>query len=104
MGLPASPRGPGEPPGPRSGPSAARPDAETVPLAVVALLSALLCWPVGSVAGVLLGHLALHRIRRTGEPGRRFAVSGLVLGYAGLVCAAVVLVVVVAGLRRGTAG
>ncbi|ROO82796.1 uncharacterized protein DUF4190 [Actinocorallia herbida] len=83
------------------------PGAETVPLAVIALLSALLCWPVGSLAGVLLGHLALHRIRRTGEPGRRFAVSGLVLGYVGLLCAlaAVLLLVLATGApRAGTAG
>ncbi|MDX6738566.1 DUF4190 domain-containing protein [Actinocorallia sp. A-T 12471] len=80
MGSPHPSRGPGCPSGPRSVPA----DAQTVPLAVVAVLSAVLCWPVGSVAGVLLGHLALHRIRRTGEPGRRFAVLGLVLGYAGL--------------------
>ncbi|MGO9350750.1 MAG: DUF4190 domain-containing protein [Mycobacterium sp.] len=33
-------------------------------------------------AGVVLGHLALPQIRRTGEHGRWAAICGLVLGYA----------------------
>lgn len=36
-------------------------------------------------AGVALAHLALPQIRRTGERGRRAALTGLVLGY--LMCA-----------------
>lgn len=36
-------------------------------------------------AGVVLGHLALPQIRRTGERGRAAAVAGLVVGY--LMCA-----------------
>jgi Domain of unknown function (DUF4190) len=32
-------------------------------------------------AGVVLGHLALPRIRRTGERGRNAAIAGLVIGY-----------------------
>ena len=32
-------------------------------------------------AGVVLGHLALPQIRRTGERGRTAAIAGLVIGY-----------------------
>ena len=32
-------------------------------------------------AGVILGHLALPQIRRTGERGRAAAIAGLVIGY-----------------------
>src|SRR4029079_8904644 len=32
-------------------------------------------------AGVVLGHLALPQIRRTGERGRNAAIAGLVIGY-----------------------
>ena len=39
-------------------------------------------------AGVVLGHLALPQIRRTGERGRRAAIAGLVIGY--LTCALLV--------------
>lgn len=39
-------------------------------------------------AGVVLGHLALPQIRRTGERGRAAAIAGLVIGY--LMCALLV--------------
>jgi hypothetical protein len=34
-----------------------------------------------SIAGIICGHLALKQIRETGEPGREFAIAGLVIGY-----------------------
>lgn len=40
---------------------------------------------IGSVCAVILGHLALYRIRRTGHAGRALAIIGLALGYAGVV-------------------
>ena len=43
---------------------------------------------VAPPAGVVLGHLALPRIRRTGERGRAAAIAGLVIGY--LMCALLV--------------
>ena len=33
------------------------------------------------VAAIILGHLGLRQIRRTGERGRGLALTGLVLGY-----------------------
>ena len=36
------------------------------------------------VGGLVSGHLALGRIRRAGGDGRRIAVAGLVIGYAGV--------------------
>jgi len=39
-------------------------------------------------AGVVLGHLALPQIRRTGERGRNVAIAGLVIGY--LMCLALI--------------
>ncbi|WP_307807024.1 DUF4190 domain-containing protein [Naasia sp. SYSU D00057] len=38
-----------------------------------------------SLLAVVLGHLALGRIRARGTGGRRLAVAALALGYAGLV-------------------
>jgi peptidyl-prolyl cis-trans isomerase B (cyclophilin B) len=43
---------------------------------------------------VVLGHVALRQVRRTGERGYGLAVAGLVLGYATLALLAAVLVVV----------
>src|SRR5690349_3124036 len=43
-------------------------------------------------AGVVLGHLALPQIRRTGERGRAAAIAGLVVGY--LMCALLIALLV----------
>lgn len=48
------------------------------PLAVVSLITALLGM---AVLPVILGHLAVARIDKTGERGRSAAIIGLVLGY-----------------------
>jgi hypothetical protein len=47
---------------------------------------------IGSVLAVIFGHLALRRLRRTGQAGRRMAIAGLVLGYVGIVVTFVVLI------------
>jgi hypothetical protein len=69
------------PPGP------ARPRG-TNGLAVASLVLGLLwlCW-LGSVAAVILGHIALSQIKRTGQAGRGIAIAGLVLGYLGVLTA-----------------
>lgn len=36
---------------------------------------------VGAVAGVITGHFALAQIKRTGQRGRRLAITALVIGY-----------------------
>lgn len=46
---------------------------------------------IGSVLAVILGHLALYRVRRTGQAGRRLAIVGLLLGYVGIVVTFVLL-------------
>ena len=43
-------------------------------------LATAISW-VGSVAGVITGHIALAQIKRSGEKGRALAITGLVLGY-----------------------
>ncbi len=55
-------------------------------LALVSLICGVV-WAlgIGSVLAVIFGHLALYRLRRTGRPGRRVAMIGLVLGYLGIV-------------------
>jgi hypothetical protein len=46
---------------------------------------------LGSICAVILGHLALRRLRRSGQSGRVMAVIGLVLGYVGVVVTFVLL-------------
>lgn len=63
---------------PAAVPSEPQPSASSV--SVLAVLSIGLVW-ANSIAGILLGHLALAQIRRTGERGRELALAGLIVGY-----------------------
>ncbi|BBZ36013.1 DUF4190 domain-containing protein [Mycolicibacterium confluentis] len=69
------------PPGPQA-PAPQRP-----PLNTFAVLSPVLA-VVLPPAGVVLGHLALPQIKRTGERGRPAAIAGLIIGY--LMCVALI--------------
>jgi Domain of unknown function (DUF1707)/Domain of unknown function (DUF4190) len=64
-------------------------------LAVASFVASLLwMWWFGSVVAVVFGHLALRQINASGgrQTGRGLAISGLVLGYAGILVAALLLV------------
>jgi hypothetical protein len=64
-----------------------RPAQQTNALAIASLIFGLVwaAW-LGSIAAVLLGHVALRQIRMSGgrQTGRGLAVAGLMLGYFGL--------------------
>lgn len=47
---------------------------------------------VSVIAGIVLGHLALGEIRRTGEDGRELAIAGLAIGY-GLLAVGVLAII-----------
>jgi type II secretory pathway pseudopilin PulG len=86
----------------RSGVTPPLPVPRTSPLAIWSLvlsilgLICLLCF--GSIPGVILGHMALTRIRASGGTltGNGIATTGLILGYLGL--AMTVVVVLLGGL------
>ena len=52
---------------------------------------------IGSLAGAIMGHIALGQIKRTGESGRGMALAGVIIGWAGvaLVVLGVVLLFVI---------
>ncbi|WP_161793728.1 DUF4190 domain-containing protein [Agreia bicolorata] len=50
-------------------------------LAIVSFISAFFV----SLVAVITGHMALGQIKRTGEKGRGLALSGLIIGYVGIV-------------------
>ena len=61
---------------------------KTNTLAIVSLISSLvglLIIPlIGSVAGIITGHMSLGQIKQTGEQGRGMALAGTIMGYIGL--------------------
>lgn len=57
-------------------------------LAIVSLISSIASFVIlpfiGSLVGVITGHMALSQIKRTGEQGRGLALAGTIVGYVGL--------------------
>ena len=80
--------------------------ARTNPLAIASLVSAF----VLPIAAIVLGHLALGQVARSGEQGRGLAIAALVLGYgaialhAALVLGCVAFLVAVSAMHIGFAG
>lgn len=54
-----------------------------------------------SIVGIILGHIALSQIKRTGEGGRGLAIAGLVIGYLGLVFG-IIFAISMLGLAAGS--
>jgi len=50
------------------------------------------------IPGIVLSHIGLSQIKRTGESGRGFALAGLIVGYCllGLSVLAIIVVVILA--------
>lgn len=61
-------------------------------LAIASLIAAFIV----PLVGVILGHVALSQIRRTGQEGRGLAVAGLVIGYISLIATVVGVIAFVA--------
>ena len=73
------------------------PNPRTEPLAIASLV----CSFFISVLGIVFGHIALARIRRTGDGGRGLAIAGLVVGYTSLAAGTLAAVLAVAFLSAG---
>ena len=78
-------------------PEAPRPAAEgTNGLAIASLICGILgCVPGASIAAVVMGHMALGRIKRSGQGGRGMAIVGLILGYVGIVGWIIAIIVMI---------
>ncbi|SDQ17092.1 DUF4190 domain-containing protein [Microbacterium sp. cf332] len=68
------------------------PQQKTNTLSIVSMIASIVgfIWilpVIGSIAGVVMGHISLSQIKRTGEKGRGMALAGLIVGYAGLALA-----------------
>ena len=83
-------------PPPRTPSPGVGPSAPIATPAVLALVFGFLFAPLG----IVLGHIGLSRVKRTGERGRGLAIAGLVLGYVGLVGGVIAIAVTAVGLAQ----
>jgi peptidyl-prolyl cis-trans isomerase B (cyclophilin B) len=58
-------------------PPAGAPEGRTNTLAIIALIAGI----VVPIVGIVIGHIALGQIKKTGENGRGLALAGTVIGY-----------------------
>jgi Domain of unknown function (DUF1707)/Domain of unknown function (DUF4190) len=74
------------------------PVAKTNGLAMASLacgLAQFMFGPLATIPAIVFGHMALHQIRRSGEQGAGLAIAGLILGWAAVALAILLLVVAV---------
>jgi hypothetical protein len=70
--------------------------AKTNGLAIASLacgLAQFMVGPLASIPAIVFGHIARNQIKRTGEQGAGLALAGLILGWAAVILAIVVIVV-----------
>lgn len=76
------------------------PTQKTNTLAIVSLIASLVgifILPfVGSVAGIITGHISLSQIKRTGEGGRGLGLAGTIVGWVGLALSILGTILIVA--------
>ena len=58
--------------------------------------------PLATIPAIVFGHMARGQIKRTGEQGAGLALAGLILGWATVILAIVLIVVVGLALSAGT--
>ena len=68
------------------------PSRPTNVLAIISLIASCLGF---TVPGIIMGHIALHQIKSSGEQGRGLALAGVIVGYCLFALTLVVVVVYV---------
>jgi hypothetical protein len=89
-------------PGPYGQPGWQQP-RRTNTLAIAALccgIGQVIAGPFAGIPAVVLGFMSVEQIRRTGEDGRGMAITGIVLGIAGLMLTVLVIIFVLAIANR----
>lgn len=83
--------------GAQPGYGAPMPQPRTNSLAIGSLITGIIGFFIllTSPVAVILGHMSLSKIKKTGENGRGLAIAGLVLGYLGTVVLALTIAVLV---------
>jgi hypothetical protein len=87
--------------------AAVTPVAGTNGLAIASLacgLAQFVFGPLATIPAIVFGHMARHQIKRTGEQGAGLALAGLILGWATVILAVVLIVVVGLAMSIGMHG
>lgn len=73
---------------------------KTNTMAIVSLISSILGFTavpfLGSIVGIITGHMALRQIRDTGEGGTGLAKAGLIIGYVVVALTVLAIIAVIA--------
>lgn len=79
------------------------PSRPTNGFAIAALVCPLVACGIGSILGIVFGHIARRQIRKTGDGGSGLALAGLIIGYVtlGLAVLAIVAIAVFANTFDG---
>jgi hypothetical protein len=83
--------------------AAATPASRTNGLAIASLacgLGQFVVGPLGTIPAIVLGHLARRQIRRSGQQGAGMALAGVMLGWAAVILAVLILAVGLAAFRH----
>ena len=81
--------------------------ARTNGLAIASLacgLAQFVVGPLATIPAIVFGHMARHQIKRTGEEGAGLALAGLILGWATVILAIFLLLIVGVAMTAGTHG
>ena len=85
----------------------APPLARTNGLAIASLacgLAQFVFGPLATIPAIVFGHVARHQIRRTGEQGAGLALAGLILGWATVILAILLVLIIGVALTAGMHG
>jgi Domain of unknown function (DUF4190)/DUF1707 SHOCT-like domain len=94
-------------PGARVGPVPRRGPTPTNGLAIASLACGLAQFafgPLPTIPAIVLGHMARHQIKRTGEQGAGMALAGLLLGWAAVVLGVLAIVLGITVLVATSSG
>jgi hypothetical protein len=83
------------------------PVARTNGLAIASLacgLAQFVVGPLATIPAIVFGHVARHQIKRTGEQGAGLALAGLILGWATVILAILLMVIVGVAMTAGMHG
>jgi Domain of unknown function (DUF4190) len=90
------PYGPGAYGQPGQGPYGWQQPRRTNSLAIAALccgIAQVIAGPLTGIPAIILGYVSMGQIRQTGEDGRGMAITGIVLGIAGLLLTVLVIII-----------